>query len=95
MTTVPQQKCTDFGAEQPRLDPIAGHCGRAYCGPAHGHCWDLDPYRPPPWTVDLPGTDQPAVYRLVHAPGSQRPARDHLGNYLYVPMQHDLDPRTA
>jgi len=30
-------------------------------------------------------------YRLVFQPGSGLPARDYIGNYLYVPVQHDLD----
>jgi hypothetical protein len=31
-------------------------------------------------------------YRLVRQPRNRQPARDHLGNYLYVPVQHDLEP---
>ena len=67
-------------------------CGaRAYCGPAHGQSWQVDPHRPPPWTVDLRVDGQPiAVYRLVLRPRSQHPMRNHLGEFLYVPMQYNL-----
>ena len=39
----------------------------------------------PPAQVELPGGASSALYRLVRQPGSGRPARDQLGNYVYVP----------
>jgi hypothetical protein len=65
-----------------------GHAwsARAYCGPAHGHSWDLS--GPPPPVVSLGvGTDV-WLYRLVHHPDTGLPALDHLDNYLYVPTRY-------
>lgn len=63
-----------------------GDFGRAYCGPAHGHRWALHA-RVPPQSVEL-GDDRTRVrYQLVHHPRTRKPARDHLGNYLYMPLR--------
>lgn len=64
---------------------------RAYCGPAHGHCWTVDVDGSPPDLVELPVESRPVRYRLTRQPSTGLPVRDHLGNYLYVPVQHDLD----
>lgn len=62
--------------------------GRAYCGPAHGAQWPVTDGRPPAW-VELPCGTSSALYRLVRHPRTGRPARDILGNLLYVPMVGD------
>jgi hypothetical protein len=58
---------------------------RAYCGPAHGMQWTVAGQEPPAW-VELPWGTSSVLYRLVRRPRSHRPARDHLGYYLYVPL---------
>ena len=57
---------------------------RAYCGPAHGRSWTLSPDTTPPATVELRVGGQHFHYRLVYNPLTRRPAKDHLGNYLYI-----------
>jgi hypothetical protein len=42
--------------------------------------------------VELPCGASSVLYRLVRQPRTGRPARDQLGNYLYVPM---IDRHTA
>lgn len=61
------------------------HEARAYSGPAHGQQWPVTDHEPPAW-VELPIGAGSVLYRLVRQPRSRRPARDQLGNYLYVPM---------
>ncbi|RBY95401.1 hypothetical protein DQ237_15210 [Blastococcus sp. TF02-8] len=58
---------------------------RAYCGPAHGQRWTVDASEPPAW-VELPVSESSCLYRLVRQRRTGRPARDDLGNVLYVPM---------
>jgi len=41
--------------------------------------------------VDLDAGVGRVCYRLVRQPRDRLPARDCLGDYLYVPVQHDLD----
>lgn len=61
---------------------------RAYSGAAHRLCWFLPSEEEAPLAVDL-GTDGPTQrYRLVHHPRTRRPARDHLGNLVYMPIHH-------
>ncbi len=74
----------------PGTRPDSGR-GRAYCGPAHGQQWPVIGREPPPW-VELPCGASSVLYRLVRQPRTGRPARDQLGNYLYVPM---IDRHTA
>lgn len=62
-----------------------GADARAYCGPAHGQQWTVDPGLPPA-RVELPVGASSCHYRLVRQRRSGRPARDELGNLLYVPM---------
>ena len=76
--------------------PGPGHvrptaAARAYCGPAHGQEWPIGPEGPPAW-VELPCGRSSCVYRLVRHPRTGRPARDHRGNYLYVPIVIDGAP---
>ena len=76
--------------------PGPGHvrptaAARAYCGPAHGQQWPVGQEGPPAW-VELPGGSSPCLYRLVRHPRTGRPARDHRGNYLYVPIVVDGAP---
>jgi|SoiMetStandDraft_2_1073263.scaffolds.fasta_scaffold431802_1 hypothetical protein len=59
---------------------------RAYCGPAHGRSWTLTRDTTPPGTVELMVGGQQFQYRLVYSPQTRQPARDHLGNYLYMPV---------
>jgi hypothetical protein len=40
----------------------------------------------PPACVELPCGTSSVLYRLVRRPHSNRPARDHLGYYVYVPV---------
>lgn len=60
---------------------------RAYCGAAHGLSWTLDPDSDPPDVVDLPLEGGLESYRLVYNPLTGRQARDHHGNYVYVPVR--------
>jgi len=86
----------DRGAEVipgPGSRPVSGQ-GRAYCGPAHGQQWPVIDREPPAW-VELPCGASSALYRLVRQPRTGRPARDQLGNYLYVPMTGDRTPPSA
>ena len=62
-----------------------GGDARAYGGAAHGAQWTVDPVDPPAW-VELPIGSSSCLYRLVRHPPTGRPARDHLGNLLYVPL---------
>jgi hypothetical protein len=57
---------------------------RAYCGPAHGRSWTLTRPSTPPETVELMVGGQQFHYRLAYNPLTRRPAKDHLGNYLYI-----------
>ena len=63
---------------------------RAYGGPAHGQEWTVDPVEPPPW-VELHTGFSSSLYRLARHPRTGRPARDYLGNLLYVPIT-DVGP---
>jgi len=65
---------------------------RAYCGPAHGLSWGVAGDGSPPAVAELDTGARLVRYRLVRQPRNRQPARDHLGNYLYVPVQHDLEP---
>jgi hypothetical protein len=56
---------------------------RAYGGPAHGRCWPIEDQDPPAEVAIVP--DGPS-YRLIHHPRTHQPAKDHLGNYLYMPV---------
>ena len=47
--------------------------------------WTVTTPEPPAW-VELPWGTASVLYRLVRRPHSNRPARDHLGHYLYVPL---------
>jgi hypothetical protein len=61
---------------------------RAYGGPAHGQCWSIEGEDPPAEVVVVP--DGPG-YRLIHHPRTHHPAKDHLGNYLYMPVSPQAD----
>lgn len=63
---------------------------KAYCGAAHGACWSLDEAQEVPPLVTLNVGDDRLAYRLVHHPRTHRPVRDHLGNYLYLPVRQAL-----
>lgn len=62
--------------------------GRAYGGPAHGQSWPVDDDNPPEALEIAPDS---LTYRLIHHPRTHLPAKDHLGNYLYMPVS----PRAA
>jgi len=68
---------------------------KAYCGPAHGQSWSFDAEQPPPERVDLGAADEVHSYRLVHDPRQHRPARDHHGNYLYMPIVYGPAPSVS
>lgn len=74
---------------------LAAARARACGGEAHGLRWDLDPLRTPPWTVDLQVAGTAVIYRMVLHPRTRRPARDRLGQYWYVPMEHAASPPDA
>lgn len=65
----------------------AGLSAKAYCGPAHGHAWSLeDPASCPDRVVLTCGSGQ-HDYQLVRDPRARRPARDHLGSVVYMPLR--------
>lgn len=68
----------------PGVRPVSRE-SKAYCGPAHGQQWPVAGAQPSAW-VELPVGASSALYRLVRHRATGRPVRDHLGNYLYVPM---------
>lgn len=59
---------------------------RAYCGPAHGQCWTVDAeveLQPVVWL----GGAESAPYHVTLDPATRRPARDRLGNVVYMPVR--------
>ena len=68
------------------VSPTDAERARAYCGPAHGHTWLLESGSPWPRRITLVSQDGPHGYRLIHDLRAHRPARDHLGNTLYMPV---------
>jgi hypothetical protein len=57
---------------------------QAYCGPAHGYRWSVDPDTAPPLFADVPASGLTAAsYRLILHPRTHRPAHDHQGRLLY------------
>jgi len=70
---------------------------KAYCGPAHGQSWNTDNGRPLPLQVHLDVAGRAHCYQLVRDLRMRRPARDHHGNYLYMPAGDATAPaaRTA
>ena len=68
---------------------------QAYCGPAHGYRWELDPDTVAPLIADVtsPGLGA-ASYRLILNPRTRRPAHDHQGRllYWYVSSPRVADP---
>lgn len=67
---------------------------RAHCGPAHGHPWTVDPDAGPAPVAVLPTRDEAtSPYRLIAHPRSLRPACDHQGRYLYLPVRSQPTPR--
>ncbi len=70
---------------------VAAHA-KAYCGPAHGQSWVIDDVHSLPEQLDLEFDGAVHVYRLVHDPRAGRPARDHSGNYLYMPVSYGGAP---
>ena len=65
---------------------------RAYGGPAHGQCWAIEGEDPPEEVAVVPDTP---IYRLVHHPRTHQAAKDHLGNYLYMPVGPQADGRAS
>jgi len=85
-------QATSWASTTSAAPALPQHGGaRAYCGPAHGLSWGIAGDGPPPAVVELDTGARLVRYRLVRQPRNRQPARDHLGNYLYVPVQHDLD----
>lgn len=74
---------TDTGSV---VGTLTVHHARAYCGPAHGHAWPVDVQGPLLSVVWLGDPTDPTPYRLIMSRRPGRPARDHLGNYVYLPM---------
>jgi hypothetical protein len=80
-------------------DSLLTSGARAYGGPAHGRWWALPSAAAPPDKVvlgdeaSLDDEGTATAYVLVHHPRSHRPARDHLGNYLYMPVRYGFAPK--
>lgn len=68
---------------------------QAYCGAAHGLTWSLNPDNDPPDVVDLPVEGSVESYRLVYHPRTGQRARDHHGNFLYVPARRSRPAQRA
>ena len=71
----------------------AHHAGwleaQAYCGPAHGQLWLVDPQDGP--SADMlcsVDDDERICYRLILDPLTWQPARDHRGRYVYMPVRY-------
>jgi hypothetical protein len=60
---------------------------RAYCGPAHGQCWTVDTHIELESVVWLGGGGKSAAYHVTFDPVTRRPARDRLGNVVYMPVR--------
>jgi hypothetical protein len=58
---------------------------QAYCGPAHGQRWPVEPGDGPSDVVELLTPGGICSYRLLVHPGTHAPARDHQGRYPYLP----------
>lgn len=71
---------------------IDQRCARAYCGPAHGVSWAVADHQPPATAVHLLVAGEELEYQLVRHPLTRQPARDRLGNYLYMPWGETLHP---
>lgn len=67
-----------------------GRAARAYCGPAHGSTWSLDPTRTAPEDVILRHGAGDFSYRLVHDQRLRRPAQDGEGRLIYLPSYKDV-----
>lgn len=62
---------------------------QAYCGPAHGQLWLVDPQDGPSADMRFSVDDgEPVCYQLILDPLTRRPARDHQGRYLYMPVRY-------
>ena len=59
---------------------------QAYCGPAHGQRWPVEPGTGPPDVVQLETPGGICSYRLLVHPHTHGPARDHQGRYPYLPV---------
>jgi hypothetical protein len=70
----------------PARDPF-GRRARAYCGPAHGRSWIVDTEIELQSVVWLEGGAGSAAYQVTFDPMTSRPARDRLGNFVYMPVR--------
>jgi hypothetical protein len=71
----------------PSVTQAVRRTARAYCGPAHGQHWIIDSDIEFPAVVWLEGLTEAAAYRLARNPATRRPARDRLGNVVYMPKR--------
>ena len=86
-TTSHDSRYVDALETAPVTDPFAG-TARAYCGPAHGRCWAVDSDIEVQAVVWLrAGGAESVAYRVALDPVSRRPARDRLGNVVYMPVR--------
>ena len=87
MATTPQDsRYFDAPGKVAVTDPFRS-TARAYCGPAHGQCWTVDAdveLQPVVW---LRSGTRPAAYRVTFDPVTRKPARDRLGNAVYMPVR--------
>lgn len=96
MTSTPRRTDVGPGSAATRVErevvttleaPVAtAEWARACCGPAHGRTWLREDTAAWPTRVVLASRAGPQEYRLVLARRTHRPARDHLGTTLYVPV---------
>jgi hypothetical protein len=61
---------------------------RAYGGQAHGSEWRVDVE--PPVVVWLPSPVGLETYRVALNPKTGTPARDYIGNFLYIPATAEI-----
>lgn len=79
-------KTAELASPQTSAEVPAPHRARAYRGAAHGLTWSLPLDRDPPEVAGLAPAGDETLYRIVRNPRSGRLARDHHGNFLYVPV---------
>jgi hypothetical protein len=85
--TLHRSPLVDILGDAPAADP-ARRTARAYCGPAHGRSWTVDTEVDAQSIVWLrSGRAASVPYRVTLDPTTLRPARDRLGNLVYMPVR--------
>jgi hypothetical protein len=74
-------------AAPPSPPTAPGSEARAWCGPGHGLEWAAPSHQLPADVVELATqADGDWSYRLALHPVTGRPAHDHLGRLVYLPV---------